>query len=302
MRRDLEAEQPEWLERPERGSVLAMRLIVWLMLTLGRPLARALLHPICAYFLLFSPRARRASVAYLRRALGRRAGPADVYRHYHAFASTVQDRVYLLAGRFAEFDVTLHGVGEADRLLHERRGCILLGSHLASFEILRARGIAAGLPPVNMLMYVDNAEKTGGVMRSLAPELASRIIPLGGPESLLRVHECLARGEIVGVLGDRALRNERSVTCEFLGAPARFPLGPLLLAGLLRAPVLLFFGLYHGGRRYEIRVEHFADAIELDPRAREASVRPWVERYARRLEHHCRAAPYNWFNFYDFWA
>ena len=302
MRRDLEAEQPEWLERPERGSVLAMRLIVWLMLTLGRPLARALLHPICAYFLLFSPRARRASADYLRRALGRRAGAADVYRHYHAFASTVQDRVYLLAGRFAQFEVSLHGVGEADRLLHERRGCILLGSHLGSFEILRARGIAAGLPPVNMLMYVDNAEKTGGVMRALAPELASRIIPLGGPESLLRAQECLARGEIVGVLGDRALRNERSVTCEFLGAPARFPLGPLLLAGLLRAPVLLFFGLYRGARRYEIRVEHFADAIELEPRAREASVRPWVERYARRLEHHCRAAPYNWFNFYDFWA
>jgi hypothetical protein len=26
-----------------------------------------------------------------------------------------------------------------------------------------------------------------------------------------------------------------------------------------------------------------------------------IRRYAARLEHHARQAPYNWFNFYDFW-
>jgi predicted LPLAT superfamily acyltransferase len=26
-----------------------------------------------------------------------------------------------------------------------------------------------------------------------------------------------------------------------------------------------------------------------------------LKRYAQRLEHYCRMAPYNWFNFYDFW-
>jgi predicted LPLAT superfamily acyltransferase len=115
------------------------------------------------------------------------------------------------------------------------------------------------------------------------------------------VHECLERGEIVGMLGDRAWRNERTCACDFLGAPAKFPLGPMLIAGLVQAPVVLFFGLYRGARRYEIRLEPFADAIALERRDREGSARPWVERYARRLEHHCRAAPYNWFNFYDFW-
>jgi predicted LPLAT superfamily acyltransferase len=65
---------------------------------------------------------------------------------------------------------------------------------------------------------------------------------------------------------------------------------------------VLFFGLYLGGRRYEVRLEPFANAIPLGSREREAAVRPWVERYARRLEHQCRDAPYNWFNFYDYWA
>jgi predicted LPLAT superfamily acyltransferase len=296
------APPPDWVGQPERGSRRAMGLLIWLMLNLGRPLARALLYPICFYFVVFSSRARVASAAYLTRVLGRRARFGDVFRHYHTFASTIQDRVYFLAGRRASFDVTVRVSAETRALLHQGRGCILLGSHLGSFEVLRSRGPADGMPPVNILMYVENAEKLNSVLRALAPDLESRIIALGSPDALLRVHECLARGEIVGILGDRTWRTERTCPCPFLGDQARLPLGPLLLAGLLQAPVVLFFGIYRGGNRYEIHLEPFADAITLDRKDREASVRPWVERYAARLEHHCRAAPYNWFNFYDFWA
>jgi predicted LPLAT superfamily acyltransferase len=299
---NLSDSRPEWLEQPERGSRLAMRLLAWLTLKLGRPLTRLLLHPICLYFVLFSPRARRASLDYLRRVLGRRAGLRDVWRHYHAFASTVHDRIYLLAGRYDYFDVTLSAPPEVLALLRAGRGCILLGSHLGSFEILRARGFADRVPPVNVLMHLGNAGKINSVLDRLAPALAARVIPPGDPASLLRVRECLARGELVGMLGDRLWRNERSCSCAFLGARARFPLGPLLLAGLLEAPVVLFFGLYRGGRRYELRLEPFAETIPLVPGGRDAAVQPWVERYVARLEHHCRAAPYNWFNFYDFWA
>jgi predicted LPLAT superfamily acyltransferase len=291
--------RPEWVEQRERGSVLAMRLLIWLMLTLGRPIARTLLYPICAYFVVFSRRARHASADYLRRVLGR---DGSVFRHYHTFAATILDRAYFLAGRYGEFEVTMRADPDTQAMLRNRGGCILLGSHLGSFEALRARSVADGVPPVHMLMYVDNAGKVNSALRALAPGLESRIIPLGSADSLLRVHECLARGEIVGILGDRAWRNERTLSCDFLGAPARFPLGPLLLAGLVQAPVVLCFGLYLGGRRYEIHLERFAERIALDRRDREGSVRPWVERYARRLEQHCRAAPYNWFNFYDFWA
>jgi predicted LPLAT superfamily acyltransferase len=293
--------RPGWVRQPERGSRLAMRLLVWLTQKLGHAAGRTLLYPICAYFVLFSPRARRASADYLGRVLCRRPRLGDVFRHYHAFASTIHDRIYLLAGQYGYFDVALCAPPELFALLREKRGCILLGSHLGSFEILRARAFSDNVPPVNVLMHLDNAEKINSVLRPLAPELESRVIALGGPESLLRVRECLARGEIVAVLGERVWRDERSTRCDFLGKPARFPLGPLLLAGLLHAPVVLFFGLYRGGRRYEIHLEHFADAIPLPRGDREAAVRPWVERYACRLEHHCRRAPYNWFNFYDYW-
>ncbi|HZE60257.1 MAG TPA: acyl-CoA synthetase [Burkholderiales bacterium] len=293
--------RPEWVARRERGSELAMRLLTWLSFALGRRAGRALLYPISLYFLAFSARARRASRAYLTRALGRRASLGDVLRHYHSFASTLHDRLYLAAGRIGEFDVTVRDTPEVRRWLAGERGCILLGSHLGSFEILRALGIAEHARPVNVVMRVDQAAKTSRVLRSVGPQADARVIPLGHPQSLLRVDECLARGEVVGILGDRVWSNDRSVNCDFLGAPARFPLGPWLLAGLVNAPVILFFGLYRGGRRYEIHLEPFAEKIELDRGDREASARPWIQRYAERLERQCRLAPYNWFNFYDYW-
>ena len=88
----------------------------------------------------------------------------------------------------------------------------------------------------------------------------------------------------------------------FLGAPASFPTGPYLLAAALGCPVYLGFGLYHEPNRYALYCEPFAERVVLPRATRAEAVRDHVARYAARLEHFCRLAPYNWFNFYDFWS
>ena len=118
---------------------------------------------------------------------------------------------------------------------------------------------------------------------------------------MLRIKECLERGEMVGMLGDRPLGDERSASVPFLGAPARFPLGPWLLAAVLGCPTALFFGLYHGGARYELVLEALSPGERVPRERRDAAVRLALARYVARLEHYARRAPYNWFNFYDFW-
>src|SRR5882672_8467580 len=123
-----------WLAEPERGSRAVMRIVTWLALGLGRSATRWLLYPIALYFLAFAPRARRASRTFLGRALARKAGAADVLRNFHAFAATLHDRMYLLCGRFESLDIAIEGAQRLDAILAEGRGCILLGSHLGSFE------------------------------------------------------------------------------------------------------------------------------------------------------------------------
>ena len=110
--------------------------------------------------------ARAASADYLRRVLGKRATLGNVFRHYYAFASTIQDRVYFLTGKYGFLDVTVRAsTAQTQALLRQSRGCILLGSHLGSFEVLRRAAPRKALPPINILMYVDNAGKLNSVLR-----------------------------------------------------------------------------------------------------------------------------------------
>lgn len=293
--------RPVWIDQAERGSRLLMQLMVYLALLLGRAGGRVLLYPICAYFLVFSRRARLASTHYLSRVLERRPGVREVFRHYLCFATTILDRTYLMAKRIGYFDCR---VGDADVLLAvvaRREGCLLFGAHLGSFEMIRVLA-ATGCPvPVQILMYEKNAGKLNSVLRDLDPKSSPQVIELGTPQTMLLVGEALARGEIVALLADRVVAGDRFQLCPFLGADAPFPEGPMVLAAALRAPVVLFSAVYRGGRRYDIRFEPFAERIVLPRTGRVEALRTECARYADWLQGHCRDAPYNWFNFYDFW-
>jgi predicted LPLAT superfamily acyltransferase len=129
-----------------------------------------------------------------------------------------------------------------------------------------------------------------------------KVIPIGTVDSLIRAKDRLDQGEWVGILGDRVVANDRLVRVPFLGSEATFPAGPFLVASALKVPVVLFTCLYLGGNRYREYFELFAEEIVIDRRHRDADLEKWVRRYAERLEYYCRLAPYNWFNFYDFWG
>ena len=290
-----------WLEQRERGTLTALRLISWLTVTLGYRLGRALLYPICLYFVLFSPGARSASRAFLSRVQGRAASLGEVFRHFHVFASTLLDRVEILAGQGAGIEVQVHGTEVLESLMAANRGCLLLGSHFGSFEILRVIGESRRHIRVNLVMHEDNAPTMSQWLRARSPELAERIIAPGQPDTLLKVRERVQRGDLVAMLGDRVFAGERTVTCEFLGADARFPAGPLLAAAILEIPAVTFFCVYRGPRRYEAYFELLAETIPAEREGREAAVADCVRRFASRLEAQVRSAPENWFNFYDFW-
>jgi predicted LPLAT superfamily acyltransferase len=292
----------EWRRRPERGSPLLMRIMAWMTLHWGRSLGHPILHIIAVYFFLFAPRARRYMRDYLRRALGREPGAADRYRLILYFATTIQDRLYMLSGRHDLFEVSLEGEALIRAVSESAGGAFLFGAHMGSFEVLRFVSHRQPGLTVAMAMYEENARKLNAVMAAAKPIDPPEIIALGHVDAMLRIRDRLDAGTLVGVLADRTLGDEASLPVSFLGASARLPLGPMRAAALLRRRVLFMVGLYRGGNRYHVVFEPLADFTSTSRADRAVAIDAAVRRYASLLEQHCRRDPYNWFNFFDFWA
>ena len=291
------------MQRKERGNLFWLRVMSTLSMGLGRRLSRVLLHAIALYFVVAASAARKASRSYLDRSLGRRASWLDTYRHVLAFASTVHDRIYLLNGRHDLFDFRTEQEGLASVLkCIEQQGAFLLGAHLGSFEVLRSLASADPRLNVSVAMYPENARRINQTLAAINPKAVQDIIPLGHVDSMLKVNQALKDGALVGILADRAVRDDQSLTLPFLGAPAQFPTGPFRLAALMKRPVYFMVGLYRGGNRYDVHFEVLHDPARDAALPRDAVVHEMLTRYVDALERYCRSAPYNWFNFFDFWG
>jgi predicted LPLAT superfamily acyltransferase len=182
-------------------------------------------------------------------------------------------------------------------------GAILLVAHLGSFEMLRSLGDRRGGLQLRVLMDHASGAKVNAALRAISPDMYDNVIDTSESDvdRVIKVKTALERGETVGLMADRYQPGERTADCRFLGDLAPFPLSPWLLAGLTQAPVLLAFALYRGGNHYELHFEKFSDHLNMARGCREARARECAQAYAMRLEHYARKAPYNWFNFYNFW-
>ncbi|MDP1766252.1 MAG: acyl-CoA synthetase [Methylotenera sp.] len=290
-----------WLKSQERSNMLMLRMMSWISLRLGRRIARLVLHLIALYFVLFAPDSRRASLGYLPRVLGRPATWLDLYRHFFCFASTIHDRIYLINRRYDLFDIDIHGKENIHPLIDEGKGVLLMGAHLGSFEVMRAIGRQLPSVRVAMVMHEDNAQKINSMLAAINPEASMDIIPLGRIDSMLQVQERLDDGMLVGMLSDRTLGNEPMAQVNLLGATAALPTGPFRMAALLRRPVVFMVGLYMGDNRYQIHFETLADFSDTPRGQRDQAVEIAIARYTELLNRYTRLAPYNWFNFFDYW-
>jgi predicted LPLAT superfamily acyltransferase len=303
-----------WLTVAERGSVLGMYFIVGCYRVFGRRVCSYLVVPVVGYFFLTGRAARRASRDYLARlhrwsqrhgqGVARAPGWLDSFRHFHQFALNIIDRVSFFVGDTGDFETVVHGREHLERLARAGRGALVLSAHLGSFDALRLVADEGGVR-LNVAMFLRNARMINAVFTRLNPSRALRIIDLerASPRSVFDIRACLQRGEFVGMLADRVgVRDDTRVSwVPFLGERAAIPHGPFLLASMLKCPVLLMIGLRVGHTTYEVFVEPLADEIALPAADRVGALDALARRYVDRLEHYCLRAPYQWFNFYQFW-
>ncbi len=293
----------DWQRRPEAGGRAGLWLLTTLPFYIGRPVSRLITYPVALYFMWRRAPERAASRAFLARVLQREPRWSEIYRHFLTFAQVTLDRLYLMAESFRRFDVQCHGLKELDDAMSLGKGTLVLSAHLGSFDALRVLSERKPDATVRILLDVGQNAGLSTLLNRLNPALAGMIIDARrpGPDLVLTIQDALLKNALVSTLADRLRPGNPAVPAEFLGSPAAFPASPWLLAAALRVPVVLAFGLYAGGSRYDLHFERLDFQLPSDRRERAAAIQTVVQRFADRLAYYVRKAPYNWFNLYDFW-
>ena len=292
-----------WIGRPEGGGRLALRLLTGIALSFGRAPARVVLYAVAFYFMLRRGPERRASRAFLSRAFGRRATLPEVYQHILRFSQVTLDRIFLLHEGVRRFEVETTGLEDAHAMMALNRGVLLFGAHFGSYEVMRALSLRRPDLQFRTIIDLEQAPAISRLFSALNPGLASTVINARqpGPVVALAIKDALDKRAVVTLLADRARPGGRVIEADFLGARAPFPTAPWEMATALGAPVVLCFGVYLGSNRYHLHFEVVTERVVRE-RAGGPPLSEWIQTFADRLAARATAAPYNWANFYDFWA
>jgi len=290
-----------WAELDEFSFVAGMRLLLWLCRIVGRWPVRLILDPVLLWYFFSQPTARLASRDYLKRVGGEKLG---VLRHFAAFAESILDKLLLWSGLFDIDSVKHHGESLIAAEVGRKRGGLLICCHLGNLDLCRVLSRQLAGFKMTALIHTKHAQRFNRLLAQLNADSQLNLMQVTEvtPATAVLLGEKVARGEFVAIAGDRipVSANPRVASAQFFGTPAPFPVGPYILASLLQCPVYLLFS-FRRGSASEIHFELFRDSIQLPRTARERALAALAADYAARLEHYCRRAPLQWFNFYQFW-
>lgn len=296
--------EAHWSQQRERGSEWGMRFCLWCYRTLGKRALHVLLYPIIGWFFLFAANARRESRRYLQCALPHSPSHKDIFQHFMAFGRAVVDKFSAWSGDIQREDIAFANRELLLQQVANQRGAVIFTSHLGNADMCRALVHSAPNIRLNVLLFTQHAESINRVLQEANPSAGFEIIQIGevGPDTAMRLHEKIQCGELIVIAADRTspTATQRVSRVPFFGENAAFPQGPFILAALMECPVYLLFALQMQ-QKYEIFLEPFAGQLTFPRRQREALLSVAIARYAARLEHYCRLAPLQWFNFYNFW-
>lgn len=292
------AEGRQWKGRTD-GLPWMIRCLVAVMRVVDRRVIYCFMALIVPFYMLFNHKGYISIYRFFRRRLG--FGPlksfCKVYANHFRFGQVIIDRYAAYAGR--KFSYTIDGNDLFLGLMESDGGFVQLSSHAGSFEMV-GYGLTSDLKRINGLLFAGESQVMKDFRRSILASHNIDLIEVDGTMShIFAMNAALDRGEIVSMTGDRLLGSPKALKCMFMGAEAKFPMGPFALAVQKEVPMLAMFAMRENASSYRVFVRSIESDAELPLRARMTAM---AQDFAAKLEEIVRLYPTQWFNYYDFWA
>lgn len=286
----------EW-EGKSKGTLLGYKIYIFVLKKFGVDSAYLLLHTIVLYYFLFSWRGSKAIYHYFRKRLGYSwfKSVISIYRNYYKLGQTLSDRVTVSTGLRDTFKYTHDGIEKIDDLLKKKQGGILISGHVGNFEIshyfLENR---YSISKISMVTTPAEQEHISAYLERMSTATSLELILVKDDMShIFEIHAALEKGGLVVITGDRFLPGSKYLSENFMGAQAKFPLGPFRLASRLKVPVLFVYVMKAKKRNYHLYART-SEAEELDAQG-------LLKEYTESMEWVLNKYPLQWFNYFDFW-
>ena len=287
-----------WSGRTD-GLPWMYRALVGMLRVVDRRVVYAVMALVVPFYMLFSHQGYLACYRFFRRQM--EMGPfkafCHVYRNHFVFGQIIIDRMVVYAGK--PFRCTVDDNEAFARLSAAPEGFVQLSSHVGNFE-MAGYSLSSG-KPVNSLVFGGEKDTLMAFRERVLSEHNVRLIKAGNDMGhIFAMSAALDRGEIVSMAGDRLLGSAKTLTCEFFGTPAAFPMGPFALAVQKNVPLLALFSMKERGG-YRTFVRQLARPAGFEALKTREQMQVMAQLFANELEAVLRRYPDQWFNYYDFW-
>lgn len=290
----------EWTGK-SRGGNFGHSFFIALISHCGRGAAYLFLFCVIPYFVLFAPKATKASWRYWRRihGLGRLASFRKLFLHYYRFGQIIIDKIAAVSGMDSHFEYDFCNYEAFLKVLDGGTGVVMIGAHLGNWEI-GGQFFGDYAPKLNLVMYDAEYQKIKAKMEDVMGEKAYHVIPVNEDEfsHVFKIKEALDNSEYVCFQGDRAVGEKHLLSARLMGKEAHFPAGPFQIASRFKVPVVFYFSEKENRDKYSFRF------FIAEPVKRTKETKPedaLLAQYVAVLEERMKAHPEQWFNFYPFW-
>lgn len=303
-----------WVSFKEAGTLYGMQFLLLVYKIFGRKIFSIVIYPVSLYFVIFRGTARRASMQYLHalylseNSLWKKP-PTLFYSilHFKQFAEAILDKLLAWVIILSEEDFDLENPALIDDIMTDPRGQLVIGSHFGNLEFCRGFMQRYKNKVINVLVYDKHSANFVAMMNKMNPDSRLNVYQVDefDVQTMLLLKSKTDKGEWVFIAGDRIPLAgwQHTVNVKFLGKQAALPIGGYILAKALECPVKFMFAYRkNSDDKVHFSIYKLSDKLNFTRNKRKEKIQQYAQIFANELERHCRQAPYQWFNFYDFWA